>query len=375
MRKKEIIRERPFEYMRRRSNGQYYEAGIVKNWYIARAYVLDRFKDVAIGPDSPDSLHVVLDGDSPLMLALVRQLCLSAHFTNYVEYDFMDRLSCKHRTRISLVSGMPAAQISGELEKEEYLGLLPTCIKLSIYGRVSNPDSYLDVEIEVVGERPVMGPSSVRITEEEVLRFVQETPEEDIFTIDTRRAVLAGRVYELGAVIDNIPAEDIHSARRYIHALDIYRYKVAEEKIGPLVHPDNWEKNPTAVVNGVSSLCCSDCFASRAQGMRQYSLQHGIPEQEAWAMHNEALSLSEHNRWMVERLVMGIRQFDATERLTYETLFGRSRMTYWKRLKNNHKDPAHVDLCSYRDLRRIDPNNLKYDSFLLLAIPIILEKT
>ena len=204
--------------------------------------------------------------------------------------------------------------------------------------------------------------------------FVQETPESEIFTIDTRRAVLAGRVYELGAVIDNIPAEDIHSAQRYIHALDIYRYKVAEEKIGPLVHPDQWEKNPTAVVNGVSSLCCSDCFASRAQGIRQYSLRHGIPEQEAWARHNEALSLSEHNRWMVERLIMGIRQFDTAERLTYETLFGRSRMTYWKRLKNNHKDPAHVDLCSYRDLRRIDPNNLKYDSFLLLAIPIILEK-
>lgn len=375
MRKKMIERERPFEYMRRRSNGQFFESEIVRNWYIARAYILDRLKDIAIGPDSPDSLHVVLDGDSPLMLALVRQLCLSAHFTNYEEYDFFGHLACTHRTTISLVSGMEAADITRELEKEEYLGLLPSCMKLTVFSQVRNSDAYLDVTVEVVKDLPKMGPSSIRITEAEVQHFVKETPEQEIFTIDTRRAVLAGRVYQLGAVIDNIPAEDIHSAQRYIHALDIYRYKVAEEKIGPLVHPDQWEKNPTAVVNGVSSLCCSDCFASRAQGIRQYSLRHGIPEQEAWAMHNEALSLSEHNRWMVERLIMGIRQFDTAERLTYETLFGRSRMTYWKHLKNNHKDPAHVDLCSYRDLRRIDPNNLKYDSFLLLAIPIILEKT
>ena len=375
MRKQEIVRERPFEYMRRRSNGHYFEPEIVRNWYIARAYILDRLKDIAIGPDSPDSLHVVLEGDSPLMLALVRQLCLSAHFTNYEEYDFLGHLSCGHRTTISLVSGMETAVIIRELEKEEYLGLLPGCIKLTVFGQVRNPDAYLDVAIDVLRDLPVTGPAAIRITEDEVQRFVQETAEEDIFTIDTRRAVLAGRVYELGAVIDNIPAEDIHSAQRYIHALDIYRYKVAEEKIGPLVQPEQWEKNPTAVVNGVSSLCCSDCFASRAQGIRQFSRRHGIPEQEAWAMHNEALSLSEHNRWMVERLIMGIRQFDTNERLTYETLFGRNRMTYWKRLKNNHKDPAHVDLCSYRDLRRIDPNNLKYDSFLLLAIPIILEKT
>jgi len=373
MRKKTIVRERPLEYLRRRSDGMPFPPEVVRHWYVARAYVLDRLKEVVIGPDSREHLEVVVDGDSPLMLAVVRQLCLSSHFVNFEEYDFRGRLSCGNRTEITLVSRMDAASILRELEKEEYLGQLPANVRLTVYGQVRNPDSCLDVAISIVHERPETEPAAIRITEADVHSFVQATPEEDIFTIDTRRAVLAARVYDLGGLIDNIPAEDIHSARRYLFALDTYRYKVAEEKIGPLVTP-SWEKNPRAVVNGVSSLSCADCFPSRARAIRQYAQQHGIPEQEAWEKNNGALSCSEHHRWMVERLILGFRPLTDAERLTSEALFGSSRKAYWNSLKNHYPAPSHVDICSFRDLRRIDPDNLKYDSFLLLAIPIILEK-
>jgi hypothetical protein len=47
---------------------------------------------------------------------------------------------------------------------------------------------------------------------------------------------------------------------------------------------------------------------------------------------------------------------------------------YRKKLKSRDKDPAHIDLCPYRELRRTNPNDLKYDSFLMLAIPVILHK-
>ena len=374
MRKKVIIREQPLEYLRRSSDGTPFPAEVVKNWYMARAYVLDRLKDVVIGPDSGEHLKLVVGGDSPLMLAVVRQLCLSAHFVNYEEYDFRDRLSCRNRTEITLVSGMDAASILRELEKEEYLGQLPALCKMTVYGQVRNADSFLDVEIRVVHEQPEPDPDTILITEADVERFVQDAPADEVFSIDTRRAVLAARVYDLGGLIDNIPAEDIHSARRYLIALDTYRYKLAEDKIGPLVDPATWEKDPKAVVNGVSSLFCADCFPSRARAIRQYAVRHGIPEQEAWERNNGALSCSEHNRWMVERLILGCRPVTDAERLTYESLFGGSRKAYWKCLKNRREAPAHVDLCSFRDLRRIDPDNLKYDSFLLLAIPIILEK-
>ena len=373
MRKKTIVRERPLEYLRRRSDGMPFPPEVVSHWYIARAYVLDLLKDVIIGPDSQEHLQVVVDGDSPQMLAVTRHLCLLAHFVNYEEFDFRGRLSCRNRTEITLVSRMDAASILRELEKEEYLGQFPANGKFTVFGQVRNPGSCLDVEIRIVHELPETGPAAIRITEADIERFVQATPEEDIFTIDTRRAVLAARVYNLGGLIDNIPAEDIHSARRYLLALDTYRYTLAEEKIGPLVQP-SWEKNPRAVVNGVSSLSCADCFPSRARAIRQYAQQHGIPEQEAWEKNNGALSCSEHHRWMVERLILGFRPLTDAERLTSEALFGSSRKAYWNSLKNHYPAPSHVDICSFRDLRRIDPDNLKYDSFLLLAIPIILEK-
>ena len=44
--------------------------------------------------------------------------------------------------------------------------------------------------------------------------------------------------------------------------------------------------------------------------------------------------------------------------------------------KNNTKEDGtpHIDLCSYRELRRVNPDDMKYDCFLMLAIPKILEK-
>ena len=87
-----------------------------------------------------------------------------------------------------------------------------------------------------------------------------------------------------------------------------------------------------------------------------------------------ALSQSEHERWVVEKLIMGYRPYSDQERFQYESLFGEERKAFRKKLKNNASDPAHVDLCSYRDLRRISPDDLKYDSFLMLAIPKILER-
>ena len=71
-----VLRERPFEFLRRKGSLEAYPDQTVANWYIARAYVLDFLKDVAFIPGMPGSLHVVVEGDSPLMLAVVRHLAL-----------------------------------------------------------------------------------------------------------------------------------------------------------------------------------------------------------------------------------------------------------------------------------------------------------
>ena len=50
------------------------------------------------------------------------------------------------------------------------------------------------------------------------------------------------------------------------------------------------------------------------------------------------------------------------------------RKEYRDSLKKEIGERAHIDLCSYSDLRRVNPDDMKYDSFLMLAIPNILAK-
>ena len=76
--KNKAIMERPFEYLRRSGDGQPFPEETVRNWYIARAYVLDKLKDIAFGPCEAGRIHALVRSDNPLMLAVVRQLALSA---------------------------------------------------------------------------------------------------------------------------------------------------------------------------------------------------------------------------------------------------------------------------------------------------------
>ncbi len=369
-----VIRERPFEYLRRRGGGEAFPEETVRNWYIARAFVLDRLKEVSIAPDSSGCLHFVVEGDSPRMLSVVRQLALSAHFVNFSERDCFGRLVCRNRTLVTLVSRMDADAVVAELRKEEYLCNLLQYCKYSVCGEVFNKDAYLDMEFQIVPDCPSGCPDAVCIKEEDIDSFISSANPDEVFSIDTRKAVLVSRVYELGSLIDNLPAEDIHSARRYILALDTFQYTLLGKKFTPLVKEEKWMKNQLAVRNGLSNIFCSDCFDSRARGIKRYAAERGVAELQAWEDSNEALTCSEHNRWMVEKLIMGFRAPSAQEWLEYESLYARKKAAYAKMLKNNADDPVHVDLCSCLDLRRSDPDNLKYDSFLLLAIPIILNK-
>ena len=375
--KKEIVRERPFEYLRRRDTNEPFPGDTVRNLYVARAYVLDKLKDTAIAPGSAKHLHAVVGGDSPLMLAVVRQLALSAHYPNFLEYDAYNRLVCKNRTVITLVSGQDAAGILRELEKEENLGNLLQCARYSLFGKVENEKSYVDVTLEVVGEMPE-GDDFVLLTEEEALAFAGAQPSEQVFSIDTRKAVYASRVYCLGSVIDNLPYEDINSAGRYNRALDTFQYKVLQGKKDYLqLSTPKWESDPIAVKNGLSNVSCTDCFASRELAVRQqYPAGRKLSDSERrsiWEKNCQALSLSEHGRWVVEKLIMGFSPLSTQERREYGSLFGRKRAAYSKQLKTNAAHPAHIDICSFRDLCRIDPDSLKYDSFLMLAIPLILD--
>ena len=352
--------EKPFEYLRRK-DGSVFSQDTINKWYEARAYVLHKLKNVAIGPGSSEHLHVVVEGDSPLMLSVIRQVAMSAHYINY------DETHRRNRTVITIVS--KNGQLMEQLMREEYLCNLPKYCKYSLYGAEPvNADTYIDIELQIVDAWPKDDKDGlvVEMREEEVKTVLKSLKEEEIYSIDTRKAVLAGRMYNLGTLIDNLPDEDIHCANRYVMALDVFQHRLLRKPMEPLVNENRWKSDLTAVKNGLSNVFCTDCFESRAIGMKTMG---------EWEESNEALSKSEHARWVVEKLVMGFRPITESERIHDERLFGAPKYQYRNQLKKNSSDPTHIDLCSYATLRRINPESMKYDSFLMLAIPRILKET
>lgn len=378
----------PFDHLRRK-NGEAYSPDVYINWCKAREYVLDKLKDTFFTPDDSGHLHVIVAGDSPLMLSVARQLALSAHYANYVEYDMSGMLVCKNRTVITIKSQND--RIVEELKKEEYLCNLLDYCKYTASGEEHNTSSYIDIEFKIVKElQQADAPNEMLMTEEDVEAYFK-AKKGDGFHINTLTAVLASGMYNLGDVIGNLPAEDFHCARRYYQALDKFQYsQMDKDKDLPLID-EQCKDNPMKVKKRLSNLFCADCFEQRykvmdkcyEEALRKEEKDKGKKPkrrereklgEKLCEQYDEALSRSEHERWVVEKLIMGYRPLNDAERLTYENLFDDARKAYFEKLKNNASDPAHIDICSYRELRRVNPDDMKYDSFLMLAIPKILEK-
>lgn len=363
-----VFFENPLEYLRRKDGSQY-SSDVIKDWYKARAFVLERLKDVAFKEDDNCHLHVVLKSDSGLMLSVARQVALSAHYLNF------DEEKKDNRTVITIVSNDP--QIEKKLKKEEYLCNLLSLCKWTCGKVTHNADSYIDTEINIVSNCDEQESENVKVIEEsEVISFCNSKQEDEICSIDTRMAVYAGRMYNLGTLIENLPAENIHDANRYALALDVFQFERLQEPLDLLINDSKWKDDQVRVKNGLSNVFCADCFESRTSSIELYREDKKQSDTELWAKYNESLSKSEHARWVVEKLIMGFRPLNEEERLEDEILSTNKKRRKGNRdsLKKDTGKLAHIDLCSYSDLRRVNPDDLKYDSFLMLAIPKILEK-
>lgn len=363
--------EKPFEFLRRK-NGEKYSEETIKNWYRARAYVLEKLKDVAFRPYDADHLEVVVKSDSPLMLSVVRQVALSAHYINYDETN--ENELKRRRSKIKIVT--KSSNILVELKKEEYLYNLLNYCKWIGDGVVNNQNSFIDIEIEIVPEWNNIGSvdKTIIMDENELLTFCNHSKPSDIFQIDTRAAQYADRIYALG-VLDKYPFEEIYSAKRFELALDVFHYYKLQDPVSTLFH-NGTELNQIKVKNLLSNIFCADCFKSREKSVMLCKADGNKKKKDLWAECFESLCKSEHARWVVEKLIMGFRPYSTQERLMDESLFydRRRRMQYRAGLKNNIVDPIHIDICSNNDLRRKSPFDMKYDGFLMLGVPFILDK-
>lgn len=379
--------EQPFEYLRRKADGEKFKQEDVNNWYKARAFVLDLLKTFAFKPKANAHLHVVVVGDDSLMLSVARQVALTAHFVNYDEQNEDEKK--RNRTVISIVSQDP--NIESKIRQEEYLCNLPKHCKCTFFDEApKNKDSYIDVELRVIKDWTGSMEEYKRIetenhtehrfvvTRTQVGSFCVSKNDIDVFYIDTRKAQYADRMYNLGNEIKNIPYEDIHSAKRYEMALNVFQQIKMEEKIGKIVDKNEWERkeNQTKVLMGLSNVFCADCFLIRYYSIKPCWENGEKTERQAWEEHYDVVSKSEHARWVVEKLILGYHPMSLKERLADESnaFCKEKRDQYRKSLKNNWESPTHIDLCSFANLRRVDPDNMKYDSFLTLGIPDILKK-
>lgn len=384
--------EKPFEQLRKK-DGSSFSDDTIRSWYIARSYVLkalsEKEREHPFSPDSKEYLHVVLTSDDSRMLYIARQVALSAHYINFNEESEDKESPC--RTKISIIS--EDVSIKQRLSKEEYLCNLPKYCRYVVEHKVDNrieheiynPNSYIDIEIHIVSKsnKPVKGKNEImiEISSDDVDNYFNHVLEgdEDVFTIDTRKAFYASKMYNIGEAIDNLPAENIHDTKRYTMALNVFQYERLTEKPQRLFENSIKEGEQHKLKENLSNVFCSDCFELRAHAIKSLNRDNLKDITILWERYNEALSMSEHARWVVEKLIMGYRPFNDEEHHQNEILRAQFKSKnklkkYQNSLKRNDEKLAHIDLCSYRDLRRINPDNLKYDSFLMLAIPKILDK-
>lgn len=240
--------------------------------------------------------------------------------------------------------------------------------------------------------------------------------------LDVTHARRVNMVYQVGADIDNLPPDDPNISDRYSRALLYFCYQQSKgktlEKWNEIAEYTNEDDKKGTLYqiklrNKLSNIFCADCFVTRIKSLFDNKVRKDMEKviKKAYCSVNrskedeeidcetvcittdmlnymiknhekdllllvgnnlKAMARCEHARWNVEKLILGFSPFSPQEHYEYNCRFGFSRSSYRNGLKKNKGH--HINLCSYEDLYRIDPDNMKYDSFLMLAMVKILKE-
>lgn len=293
---------------------------------------------------------------------------------------------------------------------------------------VKNPNSFVGVELELLGfDNDDFGCEANEKGGMEVVHVGRKVIEEVKSRkckceLDVTHARRVNMVYQVGADIDNLPPDDPNISDRYSRALLYFCYQQSKgktlEKWNEIAEYTNEDDKKGTLYqiklrNKLSNVFCADCFVTRLKSlfdnkvrkdmekvikkaycsvkrskedeeidcetvcittdMLNYMIKnHEKDLLELVGNNLKAMAKCEHARWNVEKLILGFSPFSPQEQYEYNRRFGASRSSYRNKLKKN--EAHHINLCSYDDLRRIDPDNMKYDSFLMLAMVRILKE-
>lgn len=366
--------------------------------YLARDIILNRLEKTldgeGIGASSSSHVHLVCTSADSLMLNIARQAALLCHFPNF------DEKSGSNRTKITILDPSAGSEkdlrnILALMSTESLLGNLLTecCWQMRIHDTDTclNSDKrhpFVDIEIEVIGyggksidsywqdfnpgkdELTTVVAHQGAISSSEIQRLrhichqvhVIDADDTGIpMAVDIRKARRANIVYDRGTSDRNIFNDNLKDAKAYMRQLRRMIRSISrrdEEK--------SWDGIRMPEINRFSNLCCTDCYPYYLR-----SACHSGEDAISSLIRNvDVMSRTEHARWNVEKLIMGFRPLTPEERLEDELRTGKERAGYRKKLKS---DKIHIDLCPMHRLKCIDPDSLKYDSFLVLAIPAINE--
>lgn len=353
-------------------------------WYRARNFVLNVLPALdgnGIKPNSKKHVHVILENMSDIMLAVARQIALIAHYPNY------DDVTGLNKTIIALCNCENLVETNTK-RITAYNPEMTTMGNLLTHCKCTYVDSSKDEVITVVQEEKSTLPLDVEFvfTTEDIKSYQSRvTSDNDMLTViyerdipqsykselDENKGRLVNMVYNVGKEINNLPSTDNANIERYDIALKAFCYNLKVENID-----EKWHGG--SITDKLSSIFCADCFEYRLKSILdveqkslcEYLLEDFDTVQKALKKNINPLVKSEHARWNVEKLILGFRPLNAKEKFNYECKFGDERKAEIKSLKNNF---IHIDLCSYRELRRVDLGNMKYDFFLMLAMPQILR--
>lgn len=293
---------------------------------------------------------------------------------------------------------------------------------------VKNPNSFVGVELELLGfdsddlcykANEKGGMKVVHFDSEAIEKVKNRKCKCELNVTHARRVNM---VYQVGADIDKPSPDDPNISDRYSRALLYFCYQQSKgktlEKWNEIAEYTNEDDKKGTLYqiklrNKLSNVFCADCFVTRLKSLfdnkvrkdmekvikKAYcSVKRSKEDEEIdcetvcittdmlnYMIKNyekdllklvgnnlKTMAKCEHARWNVEKLILGFSPFSPQEQYEYNRRFGSSRSSYRNKLKKN--EAHHINLCSYDDLRRIDPDNMKYDSFLMLAMVRILKE-
>ncbi len=366
--------------------------------YLSRKIILDKVKNLdgeGIDYSSSRFVHVVIIGADSLSLHIARQVALICHYPNF------DDEAEQYRTIISIINPRSHSRDSVEKMKTEFTkitgNLMSECLwTCSCYNKKfekwSSPQtkSFIDVEFEFVGVNEcdtdallkelvekdgealvsvinngyALSDNTVSWLTQHCYQYYRLNDTDlnnDIIDcrIDIRRAMIINLLYHVGTHLKDICISDIYEIEKYDTALSSFCIHATERKKEAC-----WNQLNDLKLK-LSNVLCADCIDTK---LRSKNSCKKNKSRHFDRINFECLAKSEHARWNVEKLILGYRTYSAEERYKDELLFADSSAMKVERKRMKNDLYAHVDICTCRELMRVDPDNFKYDCFLTLAV-------